>query len=448
MKKGPWYIIAFILLIIIFFSCQKEFSIEGLNTDENVLGRSVTGECLPIKVSGIFFTGKELGDTNFIEVQVLVKTKGAYAISTETINGYSFQAKGTFADTGIVQVQLKGTGKPIAAGADNFTVSLGTTNCSVTINVQTPSQGAASYTLEGDPSTCLNANIEGVFMKNIKLDTTNKIKIKVNVVTTGSYAISTNLVNGYSFSDSGFFTTNGVQAVTLKSTGKPLAEGIDQFTLAGNVSACSLSIPVTSGYVAVFNNDYFPLTYQSNWSYTDLWNTGFSVKRVVTDSVMMNGLLYKITSEQNTPAGDNQQFYRKSGSDYYEYISVDKYTSSLKFTTQINKDLLFLKENSITGTAWESPADTGQIIGGQRVVLKYTFRCVAANISETIERKSYKNVLIIQVRPQVRSLTDPWGETGEITDLHFAKGVGLINARKITNSFTTLHWELNSYLIK
>ncbi len=54
--------------------------------------------------------------------------------------------------------------------------------------------------------------------------------------TTGSCAISTNTVNGYSFSDAGFFTTTGPQTITLKGIGKPLVEGIDQFTLAGNVS--------------------------------------------------------------------------------------------------------------------------------------------------------------------------------------------------------------------
>lgn len=448
MKKAQRYIIAITLLIIIFFSCQKEYSIEGGNIDQNALLRSNNGQCLPVNVGGMYFTGKDLGDTNFIEVQVSVKTTGTYTISTQTINGYSFQATGTFADTGIVQVQLKGTGKPIAAGADNFMVSLGTTSCSVTINVLTPPIGPASYTLEGDPAACLSANIEGVFMKNIVLDTTNKVQIKVNVITTGSYAILTNTLNGYSFSDAGFFTTTGVQTITLKGVGRPLTEGIDQFALAGNVSSCSFSVPVTSGYVAVSNNDYFPLTYQSNWTYTDIWNTGYTVKRDVTDSVMMGGVLYKIMQEQNLPQGNNQQLYRKSGSDYYEYISIDKYTYALKFTTQINRELLFLKENSVTGTTWESPVDTGLITGAQPVLLKYTFRCVAANVGETIQGKSYQNVLIIQVRPQVRSLTDAWGETGEITDLYFAKGVGLIYAQTIANTFTKLHWELSSYLVK
>ncbi|MEP7231415.1 MAG: hypothetical protein ABI691_14235 [Ginsengibacter sp.] len=237
------------------------------------------------------------------------------------------------------------------------------------------------------------------------------------------------------------------KAITLKGSGKPVIDGLDQFTLTGNVSSCSFSVPVTSGYVPVFNNDYFPLTYQSNWTYTDLWTTGFTIKRNVTDSVMMGGVLYKIMAEQNPVQGDNQQLYRKNGSDYYEYISIDKYTSSVKFISKINKDLLFLKENVVTGNTWESPADTGTIIGGQSVVLKYTFRCVAANVGETVQGKSYKNVVVIEVRPQVRSLTDAWGETGEITDLYYAKGIGLIYALTIANSFTKLHWEVSNYMV-
>ena len=69
-------------------------------------------------------------------------------------------------------------------------------------------------------------------------------------------------------------------------------------------------------------------------------------------------------------------------------------------------------------------------------------------MAETIQGKSYQNVLKIEVRPQVRSLTDAWGQTGEITQLHFAKGIGLIYAETIANSFMKLHWELSSYSIK
>ena len=448
MKKFYPYTIAFSLFIILFFSCQKEFSFEGDITLPNTLGRSSGGQCLPINVGGTYFAGKDLGHTNFIEVQVSVKMTGAYTISTQTVNGYSFQATGSFPDTGLVMVQLKGSGKPVSAGTDNFTVSLGNTSCSVSITVQTPPIGPASYTLDGDPGSCVDANIQGVFMKDIILDTSNKADIKVNVITAGSYSISTNLVNGYSFSGSGFFTTTGPQTVTLKATGKPVAEGIDQFMLTGNVSSCSFPVTVTSGFVTVTNNDYFPLTYQSNWTYTDVWNAGFTIKREVVDSVVLGAGLYKVMSEQNPVTGDNQQFYRKNGPNYYEYISIDKYTSSVKFITQINKDLLFLKENIVAGATWESAPDTGAIIGGQSVVLKYTFRCVAANVGETVQGKSYQNVLVIEVRPQVRSLTDAWGETGEITDLYYAKGVGLIYALTISNSFTKLHWELTNYVVK
>ena len=448
MKKQWRVITALSLLLVIFFSCQKEFSTENGNTDQNVLSRSNSGQCLPITVGGMYFTGKDLGDTNFIEVQVSVKTTGPYTISTQTINGYSFQATGIFLDTGIARVQLKATGNPIAAGTNNFTVSLGATTCTVTINVQTPPVGPASYTLQGDPSSCINASIDGVFMKDINLDTTNKIEIIVNVVTTGSYSITTSQVNGYSFSDSGFFTSTGIQTVILKGTGKPVVNGLDNFTLAGNISSCTFSVPVTSSFVTISNDDYFPLTYKSSWTYTDLWNTGYTVKRDVTDSAMVGGNLYKIVSEKNIPEGDNQHLFRKNGSDYYEYVSIDRYTYAAKFTPQKNTDLLFLKENTTTGATWESPADTGIIMGGQPILIKYTFRCVGANVAETIQGKSYQNVLKIEVRPQVRSFTDAWGQTGEITQLHFAKGIGLIYAETIANSFTKLHWELSSYSIK
>ena len=452
MKKIQWSaIITLSLLIIIFFSCQKEFSLEGLDyTEPNTLQKALDGTCLPINIGGTYFAGKATGDTNFIEVSVLVKTPGPYTISTPIINGYSFSGEGAFSDTGLVKVQLKANGNPVTAGIDNFTVSLGSTpaSCVVSVHVQSPPIGAATYTLEGDPSACVSTNIEGVFMKNINLDTTNKIEITVNVTATGSYSISTTEVNGYSFSSSGFFTTTGRQAVILKGTGKPLMDGVDEFTITGSASSCTFPITVTADFVTVSNNDYFPLTYKSSWTYSDIWNTGFTIQRDVSDSVMTNGKLYKVVSEQNLPEGDNQHFYRKAGSFYYEYVSIDQYTHSVKFSPVVKRELLFLKENSIVGTAWESAGDTGTIIGGQPIVVKYTFRCTAANVGETIQGKSYQNVLVIEVRPQVRSLMDAWGDTGEIIYLYYAKGVGLIYTKTIANSFIKSHWELNNYSIK
>ncbi|MEP7253935.1 MAG: hypothetical protein ABI683_16190, partial [Ginsengibacter sp.] len=351
-------------------------------------------------------------------------------------------------DTGRVLVRLAGTGTPAAAGSNNFTVSLGSTSCSVSITVQTPPVGPASYTLDGDPAACISANVQGAFIKGTSLDSNNFIQVNVNVTTPGTFSISTNTVNGYSFSASGFFTTTGEQIVTLKGAGTPAVAGLDGFTLSGNSSACTIPVTVTTGYVPVTNGDYFPLTYQSYWHYADIWNPGYTIKRDVADSVMIGNVLYKIMEEQNPVTGDNQQMYRKNGYDYYEYISIDKYTASVKYAPQIKKDLLFLKEDAVTGTAWESPQDTGLLsISGQPVVLKYTFRCTAANVGKTIQGKSYQNVIVIQVRPQVRSLTDVWSETGEITDLYYAKGVGLIYAYYTNVGFIKLHWELGSYMV-
>lgn len=447
MRKHYWYVTLAFVFMNIFFSCQKEFSIDGDLTLPNALTRGNAGQCLPINVGGTYLMGKDLGDTNFIDVEVAVHTVGSYAISTGTVNGYSFSGTGTFADTGKVSVRLTGTGTPTAAGTNNFTVTLGGTSCGVNITVQTPPVGPATYTLDGDPASCISANVQGAYVTSAALDSNSFLQVNVNVSTPGTFSIATNTVNGYSFSASGFFTTTGTQIVTLKGTGIPISAGVDGFTLSGNSSSCTIPVTVTSGYQPIANNDYFPLTYQSYWHYSDIWNPGFTIKRDVSDSTMINNQLYKIMEEQNPVTGDNQQFYRKNGYNYYEYISVDKYTASVKFTPQIKNDLLFLKEDAVTGTSWESPADTGIIIGGQSVVLKYAFRCIAANVSKTIQGKSYQSVIVIQVRPQVRSLTDAWGETGEITDLYFAKGVGLIYAYTIANSFIKLHWELSNYMV-
>ena len=341
MKKHYWHLLLPFALLSVFFSCQKEFSIEGGDTLPNTLDRGNAGQCLPITVGGTYFVGEDLGDTNFIKLQVSVNTVGAYSISTESINGYSFSGTGTFADTGKILVRLVGTGTPATAGTNNFIITLGSTSCSASINVLTPPIGPAIYTLDGDPSGCLSANVQGAFIQSTGLDSNNLMEVNVNVSTPGNFSITTNTVNGYRFSASGFFTMTGEQIVTLKGTGTPMAAGLDRFTLSGNSSACTIPVTVTTGYVAVTNSDYFPLTYQSYWHYDDLWNPGFTIKRDVSDSVMINNFLYKIMEEQNPVTGDNQQFYRKNGYNYYEYISIDKIHHLCKIPTQ-NKQRSFI----------------------------------------------------------------------------------------------------------
>jgi hypothetical protein len=104
-------------------SCQKELSCEGpACRGEYDDGRAAytfvqaNGVCMSAVVKGNYFKQASLGDSNNVLLKLSVVKKGAYRISTDTVNGFYFNSTGTFTDTGWVTVNLKGYGKPLSAG--------------------------------------------------------------------------------------------------------------------------------------------------------------------------------------------------------------------------------------------------------------------------------------------------------------------------------------------
>jgi len=88
-------------------------------------------------------------------------------------------------------------------------------NCDqIKINVLT---AAADYHI-----ICDDAEVRGVYWVGKPLNPVNHyIKIHVNVLETGSYSISSDEIDGISFSGRGTFTTTGLQEVTLLGEGTP-----------------------------------------------------------------------------------------------------------------------------------------------------------------------------------------------------------------------------------
>ncbi|GAA4748921.1 hypothetical protein GCM10023229_31950 [Flavisolibacter ginsenosidimutans] len=210
--------------------------------------QAANGDCLPKTVSGTYTATKPLNDSNFIEVSVNVQAAGTYTIATDTVNGFSFKTTGTFSSTGTTTVRLKGTGTPAAAGTANFTVSYGATTCRIAITVVplgAPSS-QANFTLVGSGGGC-SVTPEGNYIKDSTLNTTNRVGVQVNVTSVGTYSITTNTVNGYTFSGTGTFSTTGTQTVYLQGSGKPQAAKADNFTVTAGSSTCTFSITVTAG---------------------------------------------------------------------------------------------------------------------------------------------------------------------------------------------------------
>lgn len=243
-----------LLAVCVFYSCQKELSVEYGSAAKGSL-QSSSGDCLPKTVNGAYVAAKSLNDTNYIDVTVNVTSPGPYKISTDTSNGYSFAATGTFTTTGQNTVRLKGSGTPAAVGTDDFTVAFDTSLCDVTVIVLPAGSGsgAATFTLGAGACTPTPFTPSGNYVKDTTLTASNYVTVTVNVTAIGTYSITTNTVNGYFFSATSTFTATGSQSVKLYGAGKPAAAGTDAFTATGGSSTCTFNVTVTATAPATCN---------------------------------------------------------------------------------------------------------------------------------------------------------------------------------------------------
>ncbi|MEP3837100.1 MAG: fibrinogen-like YCDxxxxGGGW domain-containing protein [Algibacter sp.] len=95
---------------------------------------------------------------------------------------------------------------------------------------------------------CSSPTATGAFVSGAALKSNNTITIDVLVNVIEPYTISTNTINGYSFSGTGVFTNIGLNKITLTGSGTPIIEQTDTFTITfeGNGDTCSTDITVTS----------------------------------------------------------------------------------------------------------------------------------------------------------------------------------------------------------
>lgn len=195
--------------------------------------------CTNPVIAGFYTAGVPLGAGNTITIKADVTTAGTYNISTTTANGITFSGSGTLAVGAAQTIILTGTGTPTSAITSNFTVGINGCNFPITTVAPPP----AVYTLTGAPGACNPIIVNGSYFTGNVLTATNTAIVEVNVTTTGSYTITSNTVNGMTFSKTGLFATTGTQSVTLAGSGTPAAVGTNTFT--AGTSGCTFTVIVT-----------------------------------------------------------------------------------------------------------------------------------------------------------------------------------------------------------
>ncbi|MGG5578586.1 hypothetical protein ACPDHL_14770 [Myroides sp. C15-4] len=190
-------------------------------------------QCDAVAAHGILKQGEFLTASNYVTIPVTVTQPGTYEVTALTDNGYYFTTSGTFPAAGTYTLVLQGVGTPnigYTAGeqGDLLTISLNNkvASCQHYVFVE---NAAVSYTIN-----CDQVQVLGDYRIGMRLVSTNKMVLTVDVTSTGYWSITTNTVNGYSFRGSGSFTSTGEQEIVLLGTGAPIQSGINLFNFTTN----------------------------------------------------------------------------------------------------------------------------------------------------------------------------------------------------------------------
>lgn len=188
--------------------------------------------------------------------------------------------------------------------------------------------------------------------------------------------------------------------------------------------------------------DYQPLTAGSEWNYTTTGttasgsvNSSFKVSATAKDT-SANSRTYKVFT--NSSGGN--EYYNKSGSDYYRIASFASLSQPV--------DILYLKDNLALGATW-TESKSLKISGiPVDVPVNFEFKVEKNKFDTTMDANTYKDVIVIRVKPS-SSLAPV---TSDIT-YYYARKTGLfLNKLAINIPLASINvntvTKLNSYTIK
>ncbi len=442
-----------ILLAALFFSCQKEYSLEVIVTSAgtwqfndgtklyagnidtayiettgttktlNLIGKSADGQqnfLLHLYATDSFTVGTYKASLFQSDFQYYTQSKTIYQ-ADQLIGEFivTITAIGNNNITGIfagASEDSTGAIKPLTLGKFTSRINL--------IGNGTGGGGAGSAigTLGASSGVCTPVSPSGTYTQGVTLTSTNTVQVQVTVTTPGTYTISTNTVNGVSFSKTGTFTATGVQNVILNGTGTPTNSGSQNFTVTFGSSVCNFSIPFATGTVIT---DYFPTTTGSYWDLGNINNPTDSFKITATSGTKsISGSVYNIFTYDSIPSiGPSELYYRKSSGLYYENFNTKAFFGFDSTGNPADVEYIFLKDNVPQGTIWNSPNITGTQSGTSFTIsIKMTLfekvttpTTVGSVTSSDILKMRYE--YFITIAPTTPFFTE---------ERWFAKGIGLI----------------------
>ncbi|MBS1496178.1 MAG: hypothetical protein JSU03_03130 [Bacteroidetes bacterium] len=147
--------------------------------------------------------------------------------------------------------------------------------------------GSAVFTFDGAPGACLSPVINGNYSMGVAMVASNNVILTVNVVTAGTYTISTGSVNGVSFSATSSFSQTGPAIIQLIASGTPTAAGTFNYTPGSN--GCAFSVTFTGGGSSSGTANYTCTSINATGTYTSGSTLGTSNTLVLQVNVTTAG---------------------------------------------------------------------------------------------------------------------------------------------------------------
>lgn len=358
-------------------------------------------QCSEIKIIGDYYQNNELTVANGILVKVTTSKAGAYDIVAKSNNGYSFEAKGKFPDTGTFTVFLKGEGKPVIGydvDANGKPLTKGD-KLSLTINKNTVSCDVYVFVNKDMPIfTIISAISKGRYFTAEDVTSAESMTVNVNVTRLGLWKMKTDNDSGVTFSGEGVFTAIGNQTVTLKAIGRTNKAGNNEVTITSN-SLVTLGEPNKTakasykGEAHTFNVvNCANATFSNNFYVNELVPLGTTMKVFVRALAPGKGITIK--SGFAIPAGPTLWFKSSPINLVYDRNATGPNANIQEVTLQIldaNRDhgataptrrkMFFMEEDGFNVNECQNPSIIEMVIGS-RVATKITFNSPFSSVEK------------------------------------------------------------------
>lgn len=230
--------------VMLFFSaCQKELYFDYSGSSDGSLLAELSFECKGDSIHGNYYKDSSLSAENYIDVIADVTIVGQYQIFSDTVNGIYFRGDGVFQSLGLNTVRLRGYGTPINSGFTQFKILYNSTYCHTAVFVENIISDNAVIDFQGQPNTCSGAVLNGTSMQGLSFSSNNTATINISVVTPGNYSITTPMVNGVSYTASGYANL-GDNTIVLTGSGTPTLSGIYNYPVVFGNNTCTFSVNI------------------------------------------------------------------------------------------------------------------------------------------------------------------------------------------------------------